>query len=810
MLTIAEFAATLKKPPQEVLEWCALAGLSKSGEDDTLSEDDKKRLRSYLVVGAQKTRKTAARSGPVEVSRTGGGRNLVKVRRKGRQTKARPAPLSLSPPGQSDKEARKPAAETAPQPEAEPETPARTDEQIAPPVEETSAPKAEAQPTPPRSEAGTQRRDAKPASGKRSGAQQRKGRPAAKASAKQDRKQRGRLEIEDGHDSRRRRRVKKTAPVKVAKRNEFERPKDRVAREVLLSGDIQVVKLAQAMAVKASEVLSALESLEEEVSLEDIVSPEQAELVVEMLGHKAVRVQAEDEEGELERLSVPEGEAQTRPPVVTVMGHVDHGKTSLLDYIRDTRVVAGEAGGITQHIGAYQVETAYGEITFLDTPGHAAFTAMRSRGAHSTDIVVLVVAADDGVKPQTEEAVQHARAAEVPIIVAVNKMDKTEADIDRVRKELAALQVQDETWGGDTVFVPMSAKTGEGVEDLLEAISLQAEMLELKAPAGGMARGVVVESSLDRGRGVVTTVLVQAGCLKPRDLILCGEESGRVRVMLNDAGKSLKQAGPSVPVQLLGLSKVPQAGDPMHVLKDESKVREIAEGRKQRNGALREIQQPGINFDWPDQMNAAGMVTLNIILKADVRGSAEALRESLAALATEEAEVNLVHVGVGGITQSDTSLAETSGSTLLGFNVRADTAARRMISDRGLEFRHYSVIYELIDDVRQMLERQLQPEVREEMVGLAEVLEVYSSSKMGTVAGCRVTEGSVLRGYPIRVLRDEVVIYEGELESLRRHKDDVTEVASGTECGIAVAKYNDVQVRDQIEVYRRVETARTL
>ena len=805
MSTIAEFATVVKKTPQQVLELCNQAGLGKTGEDDTLSEEDKIRLRRYILVGGQKKLNTGTSSGPVELPRSGGGRNTVTVKHKGRRRKTPPSPLS--PSEDPDKETAQPEAGTEP-PEAGGET-AQTSttppEEPAPretSPEEKQSEKSPEPETPPR-------RGQKAEPGKHPSPSQRKGRQAAKQDRKQ---QRGRLEIEEGHDGRRRRRIKKPAPVKVTKRNEFERPANPVAREVLISGDIQVVKLAQAMAVKASEVLSVLESMGKEVALEDSVTPELAELVVETLEHKAVRVQAEDEEGELERLSVLKGEPQPRPPVVTVMGHVDHGKTSLLDCIRDTRVVAGEAGGITQHIGAYQVQTGHGHITFLDTPGHAAFTAMRARGANCTDIIVLVVAADDGVKPQTEEAVRHARVAEVPIIVAVNKMDRPQADLEQVRTGLMALEVQDEAWGGDTVFVPVSAKTGDGIEALLETISLQAEMLELKAQTEGMARGVVVESSLDRGRGVVATVLVQAGCLKPRDLILCGEESGRVRVMLNDVGKQVKQAGPSVPVQLLGLSKVPQAGDLMHVLKDETKVREIAELRKQRtdtlNGGSRQQRSP--NFDWPEKMDANGMATLDIILKADVRGSAEALREALGVLSTEEAEVNILHVGIGGINQSDTSLAETSGGVLLGFNVRADTAARRMISERGLEFRHYSVIYELIDDVRRMLEQQLQPEVHEEMVGMAEVLKVYSSSKMGTVAGCRVTEGSMLRGYPIRVLRDAVVIYEGELESLRRHKDDVTEVASGTECGIAVAKYNDVQVRDQIEVYRRVETARTL
>ena len=571
-----------------------------------------------------------------------------------------------------------------------------------------------------------------------------------------------------------------------------------------------VAELAMAMAVKASAVIKTLMDLGETATINDSLDPDTAELVVENMGHKVQRVHVENVEADLLADCAPTGDPAPRPPVVTVMGHVDHGKTSLLDYLRKTRVAAGEAGGITQHIGAYQLDTPNGKVTFLDTPGHAAFTAMRGRGARCTDLIVLVVAADDGVKPQTEEAIQHARDAEVPMIVAINKIDRDNADPEKVRTGLSALGVQPEDWGGDTMFVQVSAKTGEGMDSLLEAISLQAEVLDLKAPAEGMARGVVVESSLDRGRGATVTVLVQEGSLRQRDLLLCGQEYGRVKGMFDDNGQKVDQAGPAFPVLVLGLSGVPQAGDPMHVVPDDQKAREIADHRKEAARHLQADEPREAGLAWAAQMDEEQKTALNLIIKTDVRGSGEALRESLEKLSTDEAQIKIVLSGIGGINESDALLAEASRSILLGFNVRADSAARRTIADRNLDLRYYNVIYELIDDVKAMLEKQLAPEIREEIMGLAEVLEVFRSSKMGPVAGCRVAEGMVQRGYPIRVLRDNVVIYEGELESLRRHKDDVAEVQVGTECGIAVANYNDVQVGDHIEVYRRVETARTL
>ena len=619
---------------------------------------------------------------------------------------------------------------------------------------------------------------------------------------------RDRLEIRDRKDRRRTPGRKRPAKVVMDIKHGFTEPTKRIVREVELHGSMTVAELAKALTVKASEVLRVLMEMGEIATINDTLSLDVAELVTETMGHKVQRRDAEDIEQDLLADSVPQGQPEPRAPVVTIMGHVDHGKTSLLDYIRKTRVAAGEAGGITQHIGAYRVETDHGSITFLDTPGHAAFTSMRARGAHCTDLVVLVVSAADGVMPQTEEAVRHAQEAKVPIIVAVNKIDLEGADPKKVQTGLSALDVQPEDWGGDTIFVPVSAKTGQGVDDLLEAISLQAGMLELKAPVQGMANGVVIESSLDRGRGSTVTVLVQAGCLKQRDLLLCGQEYGRVRAMFDEQGREVSEAGPSTPVLVLGLGGVPQAGDPVHGMPSEQKAQEIAAWRKEKGHRVTQPREAAA-ASWLSKMGGEKK-TLNLVIKADVRGSAEALRESLEGLSTEQVGVKVVQAGVGGITESDVGLAETVQAVLIGFNVRADNLVRGIIADRGLDLRYYNVIYELIDDVRKLLEDRLEPEIREEITGLAEVLEVFRASKIGQVAGCRVAEGAVRRGQPIRVLRDNVVVFEGNLESLRRHKDDVQEVVNGTECGIAVADYEDVRVGDQIEVYRRVEIARTL
>ncbi|MGI9302501.1 MAG: translation initiation factor IF-2, partial [Gammaproteobacteria bacterium] len=624
----------------------------------------------------------------------------------------------------------------------------------------------------------------------------------------------GRKELHVASDKRGRRKPKsKARPGKVVSTavHAFEKPTAPIVREVAVPESITVAELSQKMAVKATEVIKVMMGMGAMATINQVIDQDTAFLVVEEMGHTAIPMQSDDVEVELSVVKEQEGEQHPRPPVVTIMGHVDHGKTSLLDYIRHSRVAAGEAGGITQHIGAYHVETDKGGITFLDTPGHEAFTAMRARGAGVTDIVVLVVAADDGVMPQTIEAIKHARAAEVPVVVAVNKIDRENADPERIKNELSAQEVIPEDWGGDTMFIPVSAKTGNGVEQLLESILLQAELMELKARPGGPAAGVVIESTLDKGRGAVATVLVQQGVMRKGDTVLMGQEYGRVRAMFDESAKDVEVAGPSMPVAVLGLSGTPNAGDEMMVVEDERKAREVAQFRqgKQRDTKLASQQAAKLENVF-DQMQEGQVATVNLMLKTDVQGSAEALSDSLEKLSTDEVRVKIVASSVGGISESDVNLAKASEAIIIGFNVRADAAARRTVDEQGVELRYYSVIYEVIDDVRQAMSGLLSPELKEEIVGLAEVKDVFKSSQFGAVAGCLVVEGSVKRGNPIRVLRDNVVIYEGELESLRRHKDDVNEVRTGTECGIAVKNYNDVKTGDHIEVYDRVEVARTL
>ena len=601
------------------------------------------------------------------------------------------------------------------------------------------------------------------------------------------------------------------AAAAVASKHGFEKPTAPVVRDVEIPETITVGELAQAMAIKAPQLIKALMGMGVMATINQSIDQDTAVLVVEEMGHKAIPAQARSIEDEITIDVQQTGEARSRPPVVTVMGHVDHGKTSLLDFIRKTKVASGEAGGITQHIGAYHVRNAKGGITFLDTPGHAAFTAMRARGAKATDIVILVVAADDGVMPQTIEAVEHAKAGGVPLVVAVNKIDKPDADPDRVMNELAQRGVIPESWGGDTQFVQVSALTGQGIDELLEAVGLQAEVMELKAPDEGPARGVVIESRLDKGRGPVATVLVQSGLLKHGDILLSGQEYGRVRAMFDDTGAGVKEAGPSMPVEVLGLSGVPNAGDEVLVVADEKTAREVAAHRetKQREHKLAAQQASKLENIF-SQMKEGQVATVNILLKTDVQGSAEALRDALIKLSTDEVRVKVVSTGVGGISESDINLAMASQAIIIAFNVRADGGARRLAAENEIDIRYYSVIYEAIEDVKQALSGLLSPETREEVIGLAEVREVFKASGFGAVAGCLVVEGTVKRGNPIRVLRDNVVIYEGELESLRRFKDDVSEVRTGTECGIAVKNYNDVRPGDQIEVYQRVEVARTL
>lgn len=594
-------------------------------------------------------------------------------------------------------------------------------------------------------------------------------------------------------------------------RHGFEKPTAPVVREVAIPASITVSDLAQRMSIKATEVIKTLMGMGVMATINQVLDQDTATLVVEELGHKAIpQVENALEAEIMATMSVAEEiEQLPRAPVVTIMGHVDHGKTSLLDYIRKSRVAASEAGGITQHIGAYQVKTDHGAVTFLDTPGHAAFTAMRARGAKVTDIVVLVVAADDGVMPQTREAVEHSRAANVPLVVAVNKIDKPEADPDRVKQELTGLNVVPEEWGGDTQFVSVSAKTGQGIDALLDAILVQAEVLELRTPFDIPASGVVLESKLEKGRGPVADILVQRGRLKKGDFILCGMEFGRVRAMFNENGKPVKEAGPSMPVEVLGLSGAPNAGDEFIVVADERKAREIALHREEKLRVSKLAAQQATKLeDVFSRMESGESVDLNLIIKADVQGSLEALRASVTDLSTDKVKVKVIAGGVGGINESDANLALASNAIIIGFNVRADAGARKIIEERGIDLHYYSVIYDVIDEIKKSISGMLEPEFKEQIVGVAEVRDVFRHPKFGAIAGCMVLDGHVKRNLPIRVLRDNVVVFEGQLDSLRRFKEDVGEVKAGMECGMGIRNYNDVKVGDQIEVFEKVQVQR--
>ncbi|OEZ32960.1 translation initiation factor IF-2 [Francisella endosymbiont of Amblyomma maculatum] len=604
--------------------------------------------------------------------------------------------------------------------------------------------------------------------------------------------------------------VKLKAPK--VKKQEFTKPVENKIRTVEIHEGITVSGLAQKMAVKSAEIVKVLFNMGVMATINQSLDQDTAILIVEEMGHRYTLHNENALEEAVTTVDRSLYKKISRAPVVTIMGHVDHGKTSLLDYIRKTRVVAGEAGGITQHIGAYSVKTDKGSITFLDTPGHEAFTSMRARGAKSTDIVILVIAADDGVMPQTEEAIQHAKAARVPIVVAVNKIDKPEADPDKVISELAQRDVIPESWGGDVMFVNVSAKTGEGVADLLDAVLLQSEVLELEAFADGLAEGVIIESRLEKGRGPVATVLVQNGNLKEGDNILCGTEYGRVRAMHNDLGKKIKAAGPATPVEILGLSGVPAAGDEIVVIENEKKAKELAAQRSQKQKEAKIAQEKALKLsNMFNNMGKEGeQQVLKIILKGDVQGSVEAIRESLLKLSTNEVKVDIIVSGIGAITSSDVTLAVASTAVVIGFNVRADSAAKKLAEIDGVEFRYYNIIYDLIDDVKKAMSGLLSPEMKEQIIGIAEVREVYRSSKFGSIAGCMVVEGVVKRTNPIRVLRNNVVIYEGTLESLKRFKDDASEIKKGLECGIGVKNYNDVREGDQIEVFEVIEVAKEL
>jgi translation initiation factor IF-2 len=852
-VTVKQLADTVGTPVDRLLKQMQEAGLSHSSDEELVSDEEKQKLLSFLKAShgdraaSQPSKITLKRrtTGTLKTGQGRAGRTVnVEVRRKKTYMKrveaeaetaaetatevtAGAAEAPAKPPSALELEAQRIREEELARKSAEEETRRQVAEKKA--EDEKRKEVAARQEEEARKEAELKTREAEqskveePAPDPEAAAK-----AAADAQAKQQAAERGgkrakgkehdrkrgggdrRRELSLKTERRARRRHHQT-PIQVDQHGGEFRPTEFIAREVEVPDLITVGDLAQRMSVKAGEVIKTLMGMGVMATINQTVDQDTATLVVEEMGHTSKLIHEDALEQDLEESLVLEGDEVARPPVVTVMGHVDHGKTSLLDYIRNTRVTSGEAGGITQHIGAYKVETPHGRITFIDTPGHAAFTAMRARGAQATDIVILVVAADDGVMPQTEEAIQHARAAGVPIVVAINKVDLEAADPERVTNELAAKDVVPEDWGGDTQFIKVSAQTGEGIDALLEAILLQSEILELKAVEDGPARGVVVESRLDKGRGPVATVLIRNGTLRQGDVVIAGEYHGRVRAMLDDLGEQIKIAGPSDPVELLGVGGTPAAGDDFSVATDEKTARELAEFRRDKSQEQRvAVQQAAKLENMFANIGEGEKRVLKMVLKADVRGSLEAIQQALTDMGNEEVAVNVLGSGVGGITETDVNLALTYGAAVFGFNVRADNSAKKIIEREGLDLRYYSVIYELLDDVKQVLSGMLPPEIREEIVGVAEVRDVFKSPRFGQIAGCMVVEGNVFRNKPIRVLRDNVVIYEGELESLRRFKDDVNEVRNGTECGIGVRNYNDVRPGDLIEVFDSKEVAREL
>jgi translation initiation factor IF-2 len=808
--TIEGFAQQIGVPPEKLLRQLIAAGIPGKNPGDELNDEEKLTLLSYLRGSAAEADSTAGRkkitlkrkstSQVTQSSRTGPSRTVqVEVRKK--RTFVKRAAVTETTAPEEEVEQLEEVLEVAPAP---------TPVEVAPVA---AVPEAAPAPAPVEARA--------PAPAPAATEAPKKGPPPKEKHdkhAKKDRHgkgERGELHLADGKKMRRKSRPQhqsRGVVTSMSGQHAFERPTAPIVHDVMLPETITVAELAQKMTVKAAELIKVLMKLGMMVTINQVLDRDTATIVVEEMGHVAKAAPLTDPEALLASPGMEAvGEPEPRPPVVTIMGHVDHGKTSLLDYIRKAKVAAGEAGGITQHIGAYHVEIPKGVITFLDTPGHEAFTAMRARGAKATDIVILVVAADDGVMPQTVEAIHHARTAKVPLVIAVNKIDKPEAQPDRVRQELTKHEVVAEEWGGNEIFVNVSAKTGEGIDKLLEAVLLTAEVLELKAPKTGPAAGLVVEARLDKGRGPVATVLVQRGHLKKGDIILAGREFGRVRAMFDEKGKPVKDAGPSIPVEIQGLGGVPSAGDEVVIVESERKAREIA---LYRQGKFKDTQLAAkgakLANAFENLQESADAKTLNLIIKADVQGSTEALSASLEKLSTSEVKVKVIHGMVGGITESDVNLATASNAVIMGFNVRADASARRLIETHGVDVHYYSIIYEAVNDVKNAMTGMLKPQVKEQFLGYAEVRQVFKAPKIGTVAGCFVTEGVVKRNRPIRVLRENVVVFEGELESLKRFKDDAGEVKAGLECGISVKNYSDVQVGDQIEVYEKVEVARTL
>lgn len=843
-LNVAQFAKELGLPASLLLEQLRAAGVSKTMVEDSLSEQDKTQLLDYLrrAHGANeaKNKITLTRKQTTEIKKadsTGKARTIqVEVRKKRvfvkrDLTEAAPVEevaevkpempvLDAEQIAKREEEARKQAELIARQSAELREK----QERERRPVVEAEVKKEEGRPAEAEVPAGaavaavategTLHKPAvtpaeKAAKAEKKGAKKQKETWAEEAARKRGIKVRGDATTAGGWRSRRDKgnhhKVQETGP------HGFAMPTEPMVHEVLVPETITVGQLAQKMAVKAAEVIKAMMKMGTMVTINQVIDQETAMIVVEEMGHIAKPAKLDHPEAFLTETEQKEVELEPRAPVVTVMGHVDHGKTSLLDYIRRTRVASGEAGGITQHIGAYHVETPRGTVTFLDTPGHEAFTAMRARGAKATDVVILVVAADDGVMPQTIEAIHHAKAANVPVVVAVNKIDKPEANPERIKQELVAQGVVPDDWGGDTMFVEVSAKTGQGIDALLESVLLQAEVLELKAPRDTLAKGLVIESRLDKGRGPVATILVQSGTLRQGDVVLAGAAFGRVRAMLDESGKAVKEAGPSIPVEIQGLSDVPNAGEDVISLSDERKAREIALFRQ---GKFRDVklakQQAAKLESMFEQMGEGEVKVLPLIIKTDVQGSYEALSHALQKLSTDEVKVNIIHSGVGAITESDINLALASKAVVIGFNTRADATARKLMGTSGVDVRYYNIIYDAVDEVKAALSGMLAPEHKEQVIGLVEVREVFRISKVGTVAGCYVLDGIVKRGAMVRVLRDNVVIHTGELDSLKRFKDDVKEVRSGFECGLSLKGFNDINVGDQLEVFEMVEVARTL
>jgi translation initiation factor IF-2 len=838
-LTVKQLAEVVEVPADKLLSQMKDAGLSQKSEADQVTEAEKKTLLEYLQrsrgdSGESPKKITLQRKTKTTIKApAGAGKSKtvnVEVRKKRTYVKRTPAELAAEENEAKLAEAPEEVVETpvveaqteevvnepAPQAEEKAKPVEEKAEKPAPAAEKPKKEKASPKPTAVKDEQVVKKKAAPKKEPAKKKAEPSKKRPPVKSddNKRKEQKTKGgagrKVSLDDEFgDARTMRRPKKKR--KDQNKHAFEKPSAPIVREVAIPESITVGDLAQKMSVKAAEVIKVMFTMGSMVTINQVLDQETAQLIVEEMGHKFKLLRENEVEFEIAEDVKYETEETTRAPVVTVMGHVDHGKTSLLDYIRTSRVAKGESGGITQHIGAYHVETGHGMISFLDTPGHSAFTAMRARGAKATDIVILVVAADDGVMPQTEEAIQHAKAAGVPIIVAVNKIDKEGADPDRVKNELAAKDVVPDDWGGDVQFVNVSAHSGQGIEELLDAVLLQSEMLELKAPAKGPAKGVVIESKLDKGRGSVATVLVQAGELKKGDIVLAGQEFGRARALIDENGKPIELAGPSIPVEILGLGGTPNAGDEFMVVPNEKKAREVANFRQ---GKYREIklarQQASKLENLFENMGKGEVSELNIVLKTDVRGSLEALTGALQDLSTDEVAVRIISSGVGGISETDANLALASNAIVFGFNVRADATAKEIIDREEVDLRYYSVIYDIVDDVKQALSGLLAPEFREDIVGVAEVRDVFRSPKFGAIAGSMVIEGTIYRNDPIRVLRDNVVIYEGELESLRRFKDDVNEVRNGLECGIGVKNYNDVKPGDKIEVYKNVEVQRSL